>query len=290
MAFYYFRMKSAFLILAHSDFYVLERLVSLLDDVENDIYVHFDAKVHTLPKLVVHYSRLFYTQKRIDIRWGDFSMLQGEYALWEEANSNGPYAFYHLLSGTHLPLKDQAEIRSFFDSYEGLSVISPLTIKNDASPFKMVRYNFFTRNFNYGQRWQQRLSQFAWKLIIRIQRILNIYRNRDTVFYKSSQWVSLSEDAVNYLLEEKKRICKKYRYSFCCDEFFVPTELFASSELNGKIVESNHLLYCVFSGPSPKDISIDDLSALMESPYLFARKFSDRNKRVADTVYESLKI
>ena len=35
-------MKSAFLILAHTEFELLRLLISCLDDPRNDIYVHFD--------------------------------------------------------------------------------------------------------------------------------------------------------------------------------------------------------------------------------------------------------
>ena len=40
-------MKHAYLIIAHNDFEILKKLVSLLDNEHNDIYIHFDAKVAT---------------------------------------------------------------------------------------------------------------------------------------------------------------------------------------------------------------------------------------------------
>lgn len=38
-------MKHAYLIVAHTDFKILERLLDLLDYPGNDIYVHIDKKV-----------------------------------------------------------------------------------------------------------------------------------------------------------------------------------------------------------------------------------------------------
>ena len=36
--------KHAFLIMAHNQFDLLEMLIKLLDDAENDFYIHIDAK------------------------------------------------------------------------------------------------------------------------------------------------------------------------------------------------------------------------------------------------------
>ena len=37
--------RHAFLIIAHNEFGVLQRLVDAIDDPRNDIYIHFDKKV-----------------------------------------------------------------------------------------------------------------------------------------------------------------------------------------------------------------------------------------------------
>ena len=37
--------KHAYLIIAHNEFYILERLIKLLDDKRHDIYLHIDLKV-----------------------------------------------------------------------------------------------------------------------------------------------------------------------------------------------------------------------------------------------------
>ena len=38
-------MKHAYLILAHNEFVILERLIQSIDDERNDIYIHFDGKL-----------------------------------------------------------------------------------------------------------------------------------------------------------------------------------------------------------------------------------------------------
>ena len=51
-------MNHAWLIIAHNEFEVLQRLVSMLDDVRSDFYIHFDRKVAALPELHVEKGRL----------------------------------------------------------------------------------------------------------------------------------------------------------------------------------------------------------------------------------------
>lgn len=79
----------AYLIIAHNEFEVLQKLVGALDDPRNDIYIHFDKKVSELPHLEVKYSNLYICRKRIDVHWGDISQLKAEYVLWEEAYRPG---------------------------------------------------------------------------------------------------------------------------------------------------------------------------------------------------------
>ena len=63
--------KHAYLIIAHNEFEILELLISALDDVRNDIYVHFDAKVAQLPNLKCEKSTLVILENRKRVYWGD---------------------------------------------------------------------------------------------------------------------------------------------------------------------------------------------------------------------------
>lgn len=42
-------MKHAYLIITHSEFEILSRLLQALDDERNDIYIHFDRKLKKCP-------------------------------------------------------------------------------------------------------------------------------------------------------------------------------------------------------------------------------------------------
>ena len=96
-------MRHAFLILAHNEFQILRILLSMLDDERNDIYLHIDKKVvlgsleQDLFRLAK--ARLFVLEQRLDVRWGDISVVKAELLLLETASMKGPYDYYHLLSG-----------------------------------------------------------------------------------------------------------------------------------------------------------------------------------------------
>lgn len=66
-------MKHAFLIIAHKQDYTLETLLKLLDHVDNDIYIHMDAKNVLFDdnylKSILHHSKLFITP-RVKVAWG----------------------------------------------------------------------------------------------------------------------------------------------------------------------------------------------------------------------------
>lgn len=49
---------------------------------------------------------------RVDVRWGDYSVVEAELKLLRAAVAEN-YQYFHLISGMDLPLKPQAEIHVF---------------------------------------------------------------------------------------------------------------------------------------------------------------------------------
>ena len=278
-------MRHAYLIIAHNEFWVLRKLLSALDDVRNDIYVHIDRKVKDVPELSTHYSSLFVLEDRMDVRWGNISQIACEYLLWEKAKANGPYQYYHLISGTHLPLKNQDEIHAFFDDRLGQSMFSHLVRREGdyQEMLKLHRYSFFTRYYSSSKSWLAKLSQFMWKSCIAVQRWLKISTNDDVQFYWANNWCSLTQDAVEYLLENKERIMRRYRWSFCGDEWFAPTELM-NSVLRGSVENSDVLLFGSIQKSNAIVLSMDCFESMVGSGCLFARKFSEENKDVVERI------
>ena len=97
----------AYMIIAHNQFELLEKLILSLDDVRNDIYIHIDAKAKDFDfehfKSLTKHSKVVFTDERMNITWGDFSQVKCEMVLLKTAVSNdnpeNQYTYYHLLSG-----------------------------------------------------------------------------------------------------------------------------------------------------------------------------------------------
>ena len=268
-------MTHAWLIIAHNEFGILQRLVSALDAPECDIYIHVDRKVRELPRIHTGRGKLTVLNNRIDVRWGSVSQILCEMAFMKAATRDGYHDYYHIVSGTTLPLKPLESIESYFESKAGCSIVSGLCKSSRTQELlKVRRYNLFLRNYS-SLGLKGKASQFLWKSAIALQRHLGIEANRDKTFHKASNWLSLSQEAVDYILSREKIILKTYRYSFCGDEYFIPSELMASP-LKDKVVNSEKYLLHNISRSNASTYSLEEYEGLCETGYLFARKFTER--------------
>lgn len=269
--------RHAFLIIAHNEFEVLQHLIDCLDSDRTDIYVHIDKKVKVLPVLHTNHSKLYVLNNRIDVRWGHVSQIECELLLFEVALKNGPYHHYHLLSGTHLPLRPLDELLAFYEKHEGEEFMDIWGTCKGRDNIKLGRYNFLIRNFKCKSQLRQRIIQFIWTANLKVQKILGIYRNPDEEFLKASQWVSLTQEAIKYLCNYKEQIRQKYRFTLCSDEYFVATEL---SHAGFTVFNYKKLLFQKWQGESPRVLTEDDYDEIVASGCMYARKFTYRQSTI----------
>ena len=284
-------MKHAYLILAHNEFGLLQTLLDCLDDVRNDIYVHIDKKVRTMPALNTRRAGLQVLEERIDIRWGGFSMVEAEYALFEAAAARGPYQYYHLLSGVDLPIKSQDFIHDFFDQNDGKEFIGYTLTEMTPELVRRTQYwHLFPEHFS---RKRNSLSLIR-AACIRIQEILGIRRNRRIDFKKGSQWVSITETMTQYFLSHKTWVYQVFRGTFVPDECVMQTLCWMSPLRENLYNTQSDSLGCM-RAIGWKEVSktkswqlVDwteaDFGALAQSPALFARKFNSRDRAFIEKV------
>ena len=119
-------MKHAYLIMAHNEPEILKVLLSMLDDLRTDIYLHIDKKSNLIKvdELQTENANLFILKKRIKLYWMDISQIKTEMLLFETAFKNGPYAYYHVISGVDLPIKSQDDIHQFCNERQGLEFVA----------------------------------------------------------------------------------------------------------------------------------------------------------------------
>lgn len=292
--------KHAYLIISHNEFEILKLLVCALDDIRNDIYIHFDAKCDKLPLLKCKHSNLFILPNRYDVRWGDFSQIVTEISLFEYANSMQLknkvfYQYYHLLSGVDFPLKNQDYIHDFFRKHKGKEFLGFYQGNSEQELRKKVQlYHLFPKSFSKER--NINIRNIFRALFCRIQMLLGFRRNKDIILKRGTNWVSITNDFVEYILSNKKEIYKRFHHTFCADEVYKHTLCYNSKfkdfiynieiesigcmrEINWIVTENSSFL------PS---FTMNDYKRIISSPMLFARKFDMINIDVVKRIISTL--
>ena len=278
-------MKHAYLILAHNDVSLLETLVGCLDDVRNDIYVHWDAKSGVNPSIKTFKSSIFFLEERFDVRWAGYSMVKAEYQLFKEAFKKGPYEYYHLLSGVDLPIKPQDYIHAECEKMAGTEFIGFADTPPPEIDFRVQHRFLFPEDFRTKNPFK-RASRF---LYLKYQDIT--HKNRtDVPVKKGAQWCSVTNSFVQYLLEQEQFVKETFEHTFCPDELFIQTVCFNSQFINRvKSTTSEYegnMRYIKWIDGELLPIEEKDLPDLEASGRWFARKFSSSDKGLIDKVLQ----
>ena len=270
-------MKHAYLILAHGKMELLPTLLRCIDDARNDIYIHVDKKTTVIPDLHTEKASLHLLQNRVDVRWGDVSMLEAELNLFESAlSSDESYAYFHLLSGADLPLKSQDEIHRFCAANQGAEFIGYCgTEETPEIEDKMHRWHPFPKYF----RNENLFFRGARKGARLLQQWLHIRRNKGIHFYKGAQWVSVTEAMARLFVSRREWIMKTFHHTFCSDEIAIQT-LCWDSPLRKNIYSldgewAGNMRKIGWNNGVLTDWCAADYAQLVASSALFARKFNN---------------
>lgn len=282
----------AYLIMAYNNPNQLTKLLKLLDDTRNDIYLHIDSKSSISPENVSKCvkSSNVYCVRRIPVYWADYSQVEAEYILLKSAlNSEKTYSYYHLLSGMDLPIKTQDEIHAFFDNSnkEFLGIVpqeSEYTrshIKYDYSFLKSPKYRSSIIRKLYG------------KISVKLQKLTGVdksYNPNNWDLVDGWTWFSITNSFAKYVVEHEELIKKMFYNAKAPDEMFLQTLAF-NSEFKDKIHDPHNLTngsmrYIDWKRGTPYVFRKDDFNSLIESSSLFARKFDERiDSGIIDMIY-----
>ena len=293
--------KHAYLILAHKNFGQLRKLIELVDDARNDIFVHVDAKAEGFReedwKGATWHSSLVFLPERMKVNWGGVSIMRSELALLQAATARGHYDYYHLLSGMDLPIKTQDEIHAFFDAHRGREFLNLWEFKKST----LSRFRYYTV-FPEGEgRFRTRIINHIFK---GLQMAVGFRINRDVEFYFGAQWFSITDELARYVLEKRDWLEKVFRRTSTCDEIFLPTlvcnspfrdRLFVAEPVkNQKEVNRANMRFIDWTrGESirhPWVFRADDLDLLQGVEHMWARKFDENvDGEIIDILYKNLK-
>lgn len=293
--------KHAYLILAHKNFNQLKKLIELLDNPNNNIFVHVDAKAEdfdaSMLENVVEKSKLFILPERLSVNWGGVSIMRAELALLKAACQEGSYEYYHLLSGMDLPLKTQKEIHDFFENNRGKEFISLWKFKKST----LSRFRYYTIFPEGESKFRTRIVNHIFK---GLQMLLGIRINKDVEFHYGSQWFSITDGLARYILKQEKWLEKVFGHTSTCDEIFLQTVVCNSKfkdnlyetrkvESNRESTKGNMRFIDWTRGESvrhPWTLRVEDEELLNSVEHLWARKFDETvDSEIIDRIYKKLK-
>lgn len=225
-------MKFAYLIMAHEQPALLQKLLKVLDDARNDIYLHIDKKAVGFDEAALRAccrrASLTFVA-RMDVRWGGYSLIDCELALVRQA-AKTPHDFYHLLSGTDLPLQQQDAIHAFFEAHPDTEFVGVIEGWAQTPPIRerYAKYHWLSQR---AGRNRTGLCGFLYGGSMAVQRRIPFLdrTHRQTVeFYGGSNWFSITQAFADYVLSRTEWVRHTFHATTCCDEIFMQTLLLNS--------------------------------------------------------------
>lgn len=291
-------MKHAFLIIAHDNWNQFSLLLKQIDAPNHDIYIHIDLKSQNVPieqiKNSVKKSKL-QIYRQFKTYWGGYGLVETELFLFEMA-SKEHYDYYHLMSGADLLLVNNKKFDEFFEQNRGYEFIDydDDTLAHNPEISRRAKYYHSLQNYRkrYRQKWKNLFFTTIERVLLAAQMILHVNRikNLDWNIKYGSQWISITDNAIKAILENKKKIFSVFHCTNCADELFVQTVAY-NCGFKDKIYSSGNMRYIDWKrrqGGSPYTFHTTDYDAIMSSGKLIARKFSEQiDQDVIQKVVES---
>lgn len=294
-------LRHAYLIMVHEYTLVLKRLIQLLDDENNGIYIHVDRnaagigeKELGLMKSLAKKSEIF-IYRRYKVFWGTNSITNAEMFLLSRAVGRA-YDYYHILSGADLPIKSRQVIQDFFENNQGKEFIHFGTEQYQRDIIERYKvYHFFSKQL--GRKRDKKFWVSAETYSLAIQRRLHIDRTqkRSFSFYGGSNWCSITKAFALYVVENIHQYQKAFYYSQISDEAVWQTIVMDSPYRNNLYdgeFDNDYdacMRYIDWERGAPYVFRMEDLDALMASECLFARKFDEKiDQEIIEAIYHTV--
>jgi len=292
-------LKHAYLILAHNNYYILEKLIRLLDDERNDIFIHVDKKIESFDETYflskVQKSKLVFVQPRVNVKWGHVTFVEAEFILFRRAYEQGNYSYYHLISGVDLPIKSQDYIHNFFIENSGKEFLGISTDKYSDVKYKVTKIHVSTSFYKLNILWLRKILFLLDKSFALAQHIVGynvVTLDKDFTLSKGPNWVSVSHDFVGYLLSKEKECLRIFKHSVCPDEIFIHTvlhnSLFKDRLYNVEDEYKGCMRLIDWKRGNPYVFGKKDFDELISSDRLFARKFDEKDLAIVNMIYDKL--
>jgi hypothetical protein len=294
--------KHAYIIIANSNFKVLEYGFKMIDDERNDIYLLLDKKSTVTDEWMQHltsclkYSKLTVCSQIVN--WASYTQVSATLKLMRLAVESGEdYAYIHLFQGADLPIRSQDEIHAFFKENNGKEFVEIDRSRDAMACGKAWYRHYFCHNRFFRKKRVVKILNFG---LVEIQKILSIRKNTDIALYHGSALYSITGECARYVLSREKEIYRRFRWTLAGDEVFMQTILM-SSRFKDRIYgidspKSENARLIDRTRPdgknSPHIWRIGELSVFRDKPAnkMFARKFDqNRDVEIVKALYEEFR-
>ena len=225
-------MKHAILILAHKDF---DQVRHLIEYFVRDcyVYVHIDKKAAITPEelhSIDSMPQVRAVYRKYKVHWGGFSILKTEMFLLRQVLKDGDCDYVHLISGQDYPIKPLDDFLKFFEEHKGKEFIRYANIPNrNWDHYTFYRFQYFFP-YDYIDA-PLKIREAKIRLAVKLQKKIGLKRRIPDYFdflYGSTQWFSITQNAVSVLLNYTKRnptFYRRCRWTFAPEEYYIATVL-----------------------------------------------------------------
>jgi hypothetical protein len=196
--------------------------------------------------------------------------------------------YYHLISGSDLPIKSHSQIIEYFEKHKGKEFVS---VDGD-----LGTYAYRLRYYHFWADVPLRRDSVSYKILrfmslcnMKVQAALGIDRikNSKTKFKKGGEWFSISHDLVLYVLAQELPL-NGYKYCYTADETFLQTLVMSSPFADSVVSESPHLTD--WTRGKPYTFGAEDYDMLINSDAMYARKFSEEvDMEIVEKIYDTFR-
>ena len=282
-------LRHAYLILAHEQPNHLRRLCAALDAPGNQCFAHFDASRGPCPSLPAN-ARV--VPDPLDVNHGGFSLTSAMLSTLKYAQSLGEFDFFTFLSGRDYPLQSNKKIAGFLEQHAGQNFINFYRLNRGADYYHHVSQRYFVDA-------RARVPNALQSTARNLERVVR-FGLPERKFpaglspYRGSAFFTLANETAHYVLNylespEGTRQLRFFRRSWGSDEMLFQSIILNSphaarcrfhSRDQGQTManENNASLHYIdwdLKRERPAVLDERDLEPMLESGFMFARKFDE---------------
>jgi hypothetical protein len=287
-------MKIAYLITAHNQPAHLHRMIEALNNSDTAFFIHIDAKSDLNSFSPQSYpENVTFIENRVKVHHGGYSLVIAMVNLIKCALNQDAFDYFQFLSGWDYPIKSRTYIHEFLNQSYPTNFINFYRLTPSADFYENIsKYYFIDEVGNSPHLMQKPLKAIQYL-------ISNASYDRpffdDMIPYRGSTWFCLNKATMYYIyhyLQTEKGKCylEYFRKVLCGDEIFFQTLVlnspfaefcrFYDRDRNTTPRNENkaylHYIDWDQKRENPAVFDLTDLTKLLASDALYARKFTEK--------------